>query len=421
MATVQPDIDAIAARTPRKSRLGLRLFLWGALVIALIGGAWYWWAAGRTTLTAQFLTEPVQRRTIVVTVTATGTVEPTNKVEVSSELSGTIRSIEVDYNDRVTRGQVLANLDTDKLDATVEHSRALVAAAQARVDVAQATLDEAAETYNRVAALEGRGAATREALETATAAQHRAVAQLGIAMADARVAAADLELSEADRAKACICSPIDGVVLDRNVDTGQIVASSLQAPVLFTLAEDLRNMELRVDVDEADIGKVNAGDQATFTVEAYQDRTFPAVISSVRFAPETIDGVVTYKAVLSIDNTELLLRPGMTAVAEITVDTVQSAPSIPNAALRFTPPAIEDTASGGTGLLGMLFRRPPSSAPLSRDNQSIDGRRSIWLLKGSQPTEISIRTGATDGLFTEVLGADLAEGDTVIVDTAVVE
>lgn len=417
---MQTDIDAIAAMTARKSRRGLRLLLWAALILALIGGGWYWWITTSTTV-PQYLTEPAQRRTIVVTVTATGTVEPTNKVEVSSELSGTIRSVEADYNDRVTRGQVLANLDTDKLEAAVDHARARVAAAEARVDQAQATLDEANENYNRAVELERRGAATREALQSATAVRQRAIAELGIAVADARVAAADLTLSEADLAKACICSPIDGVVLDRNVDAGQIVASSLQAPVLFTLAEDLRNMELRVDVDEADIGRVNAGDKATFTVEAYQDRTFPAVISSVRFSPETIDGVVTYKAILSIDNADLLLRPGMTAVAEITVDTVQSALTIPNAALRFTPPATDETTSGGTGLLGMLFRRPPSSAPVSRDTDSVEGRRAIWVLTGTQPTEISIRTGATDGLVTEVLDGDLTEGDAVITDTVSAE
>lgn len=417
---MQTDIDAIAAMTARKSRRGLRLLLWATLILALIGGGWYWWITTSTTV-PQYLTEPAQRRTIVVTVTATGTVEPTNKVEVSSELSGTIRSVEADYNDRVTRGQVLANLDTDKLEAAVDHARARVAAAEARVDQAQATLDEANENYNRAVELERRGAATREALQSATAVRQRAIAELGIAVADARVAAADLTLSEADLAKACICSPIDGVVLDRNVDAGQIVASSLQAPVLFTLAEDLRNMELRVDVDEADIGRVNAGDKATFTVEAYQDRTFPAVISSVRFSPETIDGVVTYKAILSIDNGDLLLRPGMTAVAEITVDTVQSALTIPNAALRFTPPATDETTSGGTGLLGMLFRRPPSSAPVSRDTDSVEGRRAIWVLTGTQPTEISIRTGATDGLVTEVLDGDLTEGDAVITDTVSAE
>jgi len=417
---VQPDIDAIAARTAGKPRRSLRVVLWATLILALIAGGWYWSSASSTSA-PRYVTEPAERRMIVVTVTATGTVEPTNKVEVSSELSGTIRTVEADYNDRVTRGQVLANLDTDKLEATVDHARARVSAAGARVDQAQASLDEATESYNRAVALERRGAATREALQSATAAQQRAIAELGIAVADARVAAADLKMSEADLAKACICSPIDGVVLDRNVDAGQIVASSLQAPVLFTLAEDLRNMELRVDVDEADIGKVNTGDQATFTVEAYQDRTFPAQIASVRFAPETIDGVVTYKAVLSIDNTDLLLRPGMTAVAEITVETVESALTIPNAALRFTPPASEDAASGGTGLLGMLFRRPPSSAPLSRNEESADGRRAIWVLKDTQPTEISIRTGATDGLVTEVLDGELAEGDAVVTDMGLVE
>lgn len=364
----------------------------------------------------RYVTEPVTRGGLTVTVTATGAVAPTNEVEISSELSGMIRSVLVDFNDAVAKGQVLAELDTDKLEAQVKHTRALLDARKAKLTELEATLNEKRREYERVEALAEKGHSSESALDVARAAFDRAAAAIISAKADIAVAEADLFVDETNLKKACICSPIDGVVLQRNVDPGQTVASSFQTPVLFTLADDLREMQLEVDIDEADIGKVREGNRARFTVEAYDDREFPAAISELRFAPETVEGVVTYKAVLTIDNRDLLLRPGMTATAEITVQEVEDALLIPNAALRFAPP----TGAGpedGLSLIQSILPRPPRTVEVPKLPQPINGAQPIWVLRGEAPVEVGVRIGASDGIHSEVLEGDLEPGDRVIVDS----
>ncbi|MGO4914757.1 efflux RND transporter periplasmic adaptor subunit [Pseudogemmobacter sp. W21_MBD1_M6] len=408
------DIDRLLAEGAERTWHPLRIAAVLALVVASLAG-WYLMTRTDSGGAARYTTQVLQRGTLTTTVTAVGTVEPTSKVEVSSELSGTIRTVEVNDNDQVTRGQVLARLDTTALEAGLAHSRATLAARKARVTEAEATRTEMQAAYLRADSLFQRGVTTLEVYIGSEAALRRAEAALASAEADVAVAEADVQLNEANLAKACICAPIDGLVLDRNVDAGQIVAASLSAPVLFTLAEDLRRMELRVDVDEADIGRVAVGNSAEFSVEAFQDRDFPATVSTLRYFPKTVDGVVTYQAVLEIDNADLLLRPGMTAVAVITVGQVTDALLIPNAALRFAPQDVGGDA-GGTGLLGMLFRRPPSTAPIAPNAASVDGWRSIWVLRDGTAVKTPVRTGASDGSFTEFREGELAAGDRVITD-----
>jgi HlyD family secretion protein len=387
------------------------------VAVAAVAAVWYWQSDTAGPQTKQYVTEESRNSDLIVTVTATGTVEPTNKVEISSELSATIRSVDVDDNDLVERDQVLAHLDTSKLEATVEHSKAALTAREARVAETEATLAEMGAAYDRATTLMERGISSREQFLAAKAAFERAEASLNSAKADIRVAEADLKVDQTNLDKACICSPIDGIVLQRNVEVGQIVASSLQAPVLFTIAEDLRKMEIRVDIDEADIGKVAVGNKASFTVEAYQDRTFPAVISQLRFMPEMVDGVVTYKAILSIENQDMLLRPGMTATAEIVVAEIAGALVVPNAALRFAPPVADDTGGEGpTGLLGLLFRRPPSSASVTTNDADSDGRKTLWILRDEVAVPLPVLPGSTDGIVTEVLDGDLVADQQVIID-----
>lgn len=408
------DIETIV-KTADNGSPRRRWVTWGLALIIAAAGIWYWWAAASEQSAPVYTTEAVERTDIVVQVTATGTVEPTDEVEISSELSGTVRSVEADFNDLVRKGQILARLDTDKLEANVELSQASLTATQARMAEATATLNETKDSYDRAVLLEKKNVTSLESLLKAKASYDRAKAALKSAEADISVAEANLKINQANLEKACICSSIDGVVLDRNVEVGQIVASSLQAPVLFTLAADLTKMELQVDIDEADIGKVKVGDKAMFTVEAYQGRTFPAAISELRFAPETVDGVVTYEAILSIDNSDMLLRPGMTATADITVAEIKDTLVIPNAALRFAPP-VEVEESGGTGLLGILFKggRPGPSATTPKSTS--DGSRQIWILKDEQAMAVAVVTGETDGSNTEILEGDLNEGDLVITD-----
>lgn len=400
MAPSKSEIEAIV-KSANSGSSKRRTLIVGSVLAAIILGGWFWWASGSQQDQPLYTTQAVKRSDIIVEVTATGTVEPTDQVEISSELSGTVRSVEADYNDLVEKGQILARLDTDKLEANVELGRASLTASQARLTEATATYNEMNDNYERALLLEQKKVTTLEGLLKARAARDRAAAARKSAEADIRVAEANLKINEANLAKACICSSIDGVVLERNVEVGQIVASSLQAPVLFTLAADLKNMELRVDIDEADIGKVKIGNEASFTVEAYQGRTFPAVISELRFAPKTVDGVVTYEAILSIDNADLLLRPGMTATSEIKVAEIDDTLAIANAALRFAPP-VEEVSNGGTGLLGMLFKNAPTRVPSSASNTSADGRRTIWLLRKGEAVAVEVLTGQTDGMITEI-------------------
>ncbi len=388
---------------------------WIAAAAALLALLFGYWLLSGGSAKVTYVTAQVTRGSIVVVVTATGSVQPTNKVDVSSELSGTIRKVHVDYNSPVTAGQTLAELDTDKLDATVASSRARLAAARAKVADAEATVLEKQRDLIRKSLLAGKQFTSTHDLEVAQAAHDRAVAAVASAKADVGVAAADLSLSETNRAKAVIISPIAGVVLKRSAEPGQTVASSLQAPVLFSIAEDLRQMELQVDVDEADVGKVRPGQSATFTVDAFADRRFPATIRDVRYASETIQGVVTYKAVLTIDNSELLLRPGMTATAEIRVENIADALLVPNAALRYVPPV---TRTDQRSFLQRIMPGPPMRRA-STPNAAASADRRIWVLEAGQPRPVPIATGATDGRNTEVRSGNVKEGQTVVLDQQV--
>ncbi|MCB1420254.1 MAG: efflux RND transporter periplasmic adaptor subunit [Notoacmeibacter sp.] len=408
------DIESIARSSTGRSRTRWLVL---PLLIAAIGAAAWWLGGGNDSSAIRYTTVPAKRTDIIVTVTATGTIEPINQVDISSELSGTVRSVKADYNDTVKKGEVLAELDTDKLEAAVESARASVIARKASLTEAEATLSEKTDAYERAQALSKRGIASQESLLSAKAAFLRAQAAIETARANVRVAEADLKLQETNLEKACICSPIDGIVLDRAVEEGQIVASSLSAPTLFTLAESLTSMDLTVAIDEADIGQVEIGNEAGFTVEAWQNRTFKAAITQLRFAPETVDGVVTYKAVLDVDNSDLALRPGMTATAEIRVAERNGVLAIPNAALRYAPPAATEQKSSGNILTRIMPRPPRRETVTSNEAADKDGTRSVWVLDGDAPVEHRIRTGATDGDWTEVVEGDIAEGAALITDS----
>jgi len=393
----QPDPASIEAvlGVHKKKRRGLGLG-WFLVVAVCLAGA-YFYVSHNKEPQALYVTAMPSRGDLTVTVTATGTVFPTNQVDVSSELSGIIRTVLVDHNDPVKKGQVLAELDTVTLTALVERSRAALLSARARVAQAEATVAERGHNFERQKTLNTQRINSENALDVAKADYDRAVASVASAKADVDVAQAELKQNETNLAKTKLYSPVDGVVLKRNVEPGQTVASAFQAPVLFTLAEDLRRIELRVDIDEADIGKVMEGQTATFTVEAYPGRKFPAKIQQLRYASETVNNVVTYKAILRAGNPGLSLRPGMTATAEIVVEEVKGALLIPNAALRFAPPVPKKEKSGGF----TLFRMPrmQASAPAI---DTTNPQRRIYGLREGQPAAIDISVGASDKKMTEV-------------------
>jgi HlyD family secretion protein len=383
-----------------------------ALGVVLVAVLAYWYFAGTGTTEITYTTQPIVRGDLAVNVRATGTIEPTDQVDISSELSGTVRSVYVDYNDTVKKGQVLAELDTETLDAQIASSRATRGAREAKVRELQATVSETKAAHDRAKTLRERQFLSAAGLEQARAAYDRAVASLGSARADVQTAQADLKAKQTNLGKATIRSPISGIVLDRNVEPGQTVASSLQAPVLFKLAQDLKRMQLEVDIDEADVSQVQKGDNATFWVEGFPEKTFPAQITAVRYSSETVAGVVTYKAILTIDNSELLLRPGMTATADIRVEDVKDALLVPNAALRFEPPTV---TSDNRSWLQRLMPRGPGQRT-SQASKSPGTGKSVWILVNKQTVEREIKTGVSDGANTVVTGGELKPGERVVVD-----
>jgi HlyD family secretion protein len=398
--------------SPRPARR--RLYWLLAIVIAgIVGFGVYALLRSGAEQATSYLTAEVRRGDLTVTVTATGTVQPVNQVDVGSELSGTVESVLVDFNDRVTRGQVLARLDTDRLKAAVVEGSAALKSAEAKLEEAKATVVETRLRMQRCEALAARQMCPAEELATLQAARSRATAAETSARAQVAVARASLEIEETNLSKAEIRSPIDGLVLRRQVEPGQTVAASLQAPVLFTLAENLEQMELHVAVDEADIGKVSEKQQAVFTVDAYPDRKFAAQITQLRFAPQTIEGVVTYETLLAVDNRDLALRPGMTVTAVITVQQLQDIVLVPNAALRFAPPG-ESKAEAGGGLFGSMFRRPHSNR---RQAGAAASGRNVWVLREGQPLAVPVETGPSDGQFTQLRAGEISPGATVIVDS----
>ena len=365
----------------------------------------------------QYKTQKVERGKLTVTVTATGNLEPTNQVEVGSELSGTIRDVMVEENNRVKIGQVLAGLDTTKLEAQYLEAKAKLASAEAGVLQARATTREAENNLARlkhVRRLSNNKVPSQYELDGAEAALARARANAASANAAVSQAHAALEVTETDLKKAVIRSPMNGVVLDRDVEPGQTVAASLQAPVLFTLAEDLVQMELKVDVDEADVGLVREGQEATFVVDAYPDRTFTAMITRVCYGSDTTDGVVTYETVLKLENKDLSLRPGMTATADIIVENLENVVLIPNAALRFSPP-VEKEDKPGPSLMDSLLPGPPKHTKQNHDQTNIPGNgRWVWILKNNRPECLFIKVGVSDGMKTQVMGESLSPGMQVI-------
>jgi HlyD family secretion protein len=320
----------------RWGRMLLRTLVALVVLIGLAAGAYWWYGPSQSPIS--FTTVPVVRGDLTVEVSATGTLQPLTQVDISSELSGVVRSVAVNENDTVKKGDVLAELDTVRIAANVDRAEASVKVSEAQVGQAETTLKEAEQTLVRAQQLSNRGMVAQQALDTAQAARDRATAAVAVAEANVAIAQAELKLQQADLQKSTIYAPIDGIVLTRSVDPGQTVASSLQAPILFIIAADLKKMELKAAIDEADIGAVRHGQKSRFTVDAFPDRPFDAEIRDISFASVTTEGVVTYDARLDVDNDELLLRPGMTATVAVVTREARDVLTIPSAAFRYSPP-----------------------------------------------------------------------------------
>ena len=381
---------------------------------------------------AGYATQPAQRGNLTVTVSATGKLAPTNQVTVGSQLSGLVTRVVVDVNDRVVAGQPLALIDPEQLEDQIRQGQAALSANQAQVNQARATV---AQSQAQLARLEdvyrlsnGRVPSKTE-LQAGRADAARAVAALKVAQANVTSAQAQLAQSQTQRARAIIRSPVNGVVLARQVDPGQTVAASFNTPTLFVIAEDLSKMKLEVAIDEADVGEVKVGQKASFTVDAFPGKTFPAQISRVDLGSNlTVSSassssttsttsatgqVVSYAADLTVGNPTLQLRPGMTATADIVTSDKRGVLLVPNAALRFKPSS--GASAQGGGIAGSLTFRPRRGQGERSATVGRGGRQTIYV-KGADgtPQPVQITTGDTDGSMTEVLSGDLAPGAEVI-------
>ncbi len=398
-----------------KARRWVSRLAWLTVCVGLIGAAFWWYQSSQAAgAKITYETALSKRASLIVSVTATGTIEPTTQTDVSSEMSGVVRSVNVDNNSLIKKGDVLAELDTERFAAQLRSLEASVEGAKAKLIDAQATLQASNLTLTRQETLVKKGLSVSQDYETAKASQARAEAAITSAEADISIANANLELKQLDIDKSKILSPVDGIVLKRAIEPGQTVASSLQAPILFTLAEDLKHMQLEANIDEADIGAVKVGQAATFTVDAFTGRSFPARIETIEFSPETTDGVVTYKAILSVNNSDLSLRPGMTATAQITVQNVTNALLVPNAALRYSPPVAQRQES--FSLTRMFMPRMPRNGDGAK-KPVVNGERTIWTLKNDVPQSLAVTTGATDGKMTEIIKGELAEDTPLIISS----
>ncbi|RLB11689.1 MAG: efflux RND transporter periplasmic adaptor subunit [Deltaproteobacteria bacterium] len=368
----------------------------------------------------KYITQEVKRGDLLVTVTATGNLQALNQVDVGVEVSGTIEKIYVDYNQHVKKGQVLAKLDLSKFEAQVKRAEARLRAAQADLIKAKADFKLAQLHMQRLRnayKLSHGKVPSKIELDEAEAKLRAAEAKVCATKAEIYEAKADLKYYKTELSKAIIYSPIDGIVLARHVEEGQTVAASFQTPILFTLAEDLKRMELHVDVDEADIGQVKVGQYATFTVDAYPDRIFSAKVREVRFAPKIVEGVVTYETILDVDNSDLSLRPGMTATAKIIVKHIKNALLVPNKAFRFVFPKTYQEKEEKKGLISIIIPHPPRRLSTEEKQKVQRGKkRKIWILRNGHPVQVLVTVGATDGIMTQVISGDIQPGTKVILD-----
>ncbi len=362
------------------------------VVAALLAAAGYYWRLSKGN-DIKYRTEKVLRGDITSTVSASGTVNAVTTVLVGTQVSGTIKEIFVDFNSAVKKSQVIARIDPASFDAQVQQARAGLLLAGANIEKSEASFADAQRSLNRAKELYARNLIARVDLDAAETNFLTAKAQVSASQAQIAQSEATLRTAETNMRYTRIISPVDGIVVSRNVDVGQTVAASFQTPTLFTIAQDLTKMQINTSVDEADIGRISSGMDVDFTVDAYPETTFKGTVFQVRNAPISVQNVVTYDVVVKVSNPELRLKPGMTANVSIITSTQSNVLKLPKAALRFSPASPEK---------GRPARQQKGPA--------------VWILENNLPKRITVSTGISDGMSSELLSGDLKEGQEVIVE-----
>ena len=365
--------------------------------VAILVGAGIWYGVAGKRNAVQFKTAQVTRGSLKAAVTATGTVNPVVQVNVGTQVSGTIKHIYANYNSVVKKGQIIAQIDPATFQAQANQARANLIQAEATLLGLRATAANARKTLERNRQLIGKELIAQADYDTSEAASLSADALAKAQEAQVSQMKAAVDFAETNLRYTKIVSPVDGIVVSRNVDVGQTVAASFQTPTLFYIAQDLTKMQIDANVDEADIGRVKVGQEVDFNVDAYPDFPFKGKVSQIRISPTTVQNVVTYDVVIHVDNKELKLKPGMTANVSIITAVKDNVLRIPNGALRFRPPEKEP--------------RQASRPAGPRKEQS------VWVPAEGKPKRVEVKTGISDGTLTEIVSGDLAEGRPVIVES----
>jgi HlyD family secretion protein len=386
---------------PGPRRKGRYWLVAGVLAALLMLGAAAWLTFG-TGAAVRYTTAPVSRGPITRTVTATGTVNPELTIIVGTYVSGVIQSLHCDYNTEVKEGQICAKIDPRPYQTVVDQNKANLAVARAQLEKDRASLAYAKITYERQLRLVKSSAVSQDAVDNAKNAYDQAVAQIAFDDATLQQRQAALDAAQVNLDYTNIVSPVKGTVVSRNVTQGQTVAASFQTPTLFLIATDLTRMQVDTNVSESDIGGIELGDKATFAVDAFPKRTFEGKVTQVRQSPQTVQNVVTYDVVVGVDNSDLALKPGMTAATRVIIDERKDVVRVPVQALRYVPAAAAGSAEGGA----------PRASSVGADD---DGHARIWLLRNGRPVAAAVTVGLDDDNFAEIVEGEVKPGDRVVI------
>jgi len=389
-----------------------------ALVVVVAVGFGVWrYRKAHAAPAVTYKTAPVTRRHIVGRVTASGTLSALVTVQVGTQVSGRIQKLYADYNSQVKKGELVAKIDPQLFEAALQQAQANYLQAKAGVAEAKAAASNADKVDARTKALFAQSLAAQSDLDTADANVQSTHAAVDAAEAQMAQASAQLHTAQVNLSYTSIISPIDGVVISRSVDVGQTVAASLSAPTLFTIAQDLTKMQVDTNVAEGDVGRLKVGMKTYFTVDSFPGQRFFGTIRQIRNAATTVQNVVTYDAVIDVDNTDLRLRPGMTANVTVIYDERKNALAVPNAALRFRPPPSLAGSAPGAGTAGGGAHHHARGAASAAAASEGPEAKTLWVLRGATPQAITVHVGLTDGTVTEIVDGDLKEGDAVVTDT----
>ena len=375
--------------------------------VAIISAAAWFMSQRSSKIT--YKTARLEKGTVISAISATGTVNPVTTVQVGSQVSGTIQKLLVDYNSRVKKGQVIAEIDPAIFLAQVEQARGNYLNAQATLQKARVVLADAKRTLERNKQLLSQGIVAQSDFDASQTAFDSALAGIKSAEAGVTQYRGTLMLAETNLKNSIIRSPVDGVVISRSIDVGQTVAASFQTPTLFSIAQDLTKMQIDTSVDEADISRARLEQTATFTVDAFPDRTFKGRVTQIRSAPITVQNVVTYIVVVQVDNKELQLKPGMTANVSIETGRREGVLRLPSAALRFRPKTVADSKERKQNATG----QKPSGMGKGK---AAGTQQKVYLLKEGKPVAVPVTTGLADASYIELVEGNLKEGDEVVTE-----